>query len=136
MMWNPMALSLNPKPETLNPDWDDVDYASTVAPETDDELSDDEVSKSGGGDSSPATSHPVGALVAGGPCYAHKITTTSSTTSEIPGGKTEDFDDKCKEDQKPKGVFYIDFAGSDSLLKDAEYASYPDLQMFPSVRCS
>ena len=28
---------------------------------------------------------------------------------------------------------YIDFAGSDSLLKDAEYAAYPDLQMYPAV---
>ena len=27
----------------------------------------------------------------------------------------------------------VDFAGSDSLLKDAEYDAYPDLQMYPTV---
>ena len=27
----------------------------------------------------------------------------------------------------------VDFAASDSLLKDEEYETYPDLQMYPSV---
>ncbi|GBG32804.1 Metabotropic glutamate receptor-like protein B [Hondaea fermentalgiana] len=31
------------------------------------------------------------------------------------------------------GAEYIDFAGSDSLLTEAEYDEYPDLQMYPAV---
>ena len=27
----------------------------------------------------------------------------------------------------------VDYAGSDSLLKETEYQQYPDLQMFPSL---
>ena len=28
---------------------------------------------------------------------------------------------------------YIDYAGSDSLLKDVDYINHPDLQMFPTM---
>ena len=45
----------------------------------------------------------------------------------------QDFDVKCS-DTDTSGSPYIDFAGSDSLLKDSEYEAYPDLQMLPMVR--
>ena len=39
---------------------------------------------------------------------------------------------ECDEDDDTHPIL-VDFAGSDSLLKEANYAEYPDLQMYPTV---
>ena len=35
--------------------------------------------------------------------------------------------------ETPKIYYPIEYAGSDSLLKDADYAAHPDLQMLPTM---
>jgi len=53
-------------------------------------------------------------------------------------GYWDECDTRCTPDPE-NGSFdeadpiYVDFAGSDSLLKDAEFNAYPDIQMYPAV---
>ena len=46
--------------------------------------------------------------------------------------QVKDWASTCKDGDEiePK---VVDWAGSDSLLKDDEYSEYPDLQMYPTV---
>lgn len=40
--------------------------------------------------------------------------------------------DECKESDIPS-PYFVDFAGSDSLVNEATYEAYPDIQMYPAV---
>ena len=43
------------------------------------------------------------------------------------------FTDEAATSGDSTNPFFVDFAGSDSLLKDIEYINYPDIQLYPAV---
>ena len=63
-----------------------------------------------------------------------KTVTVSYTSTGSGKGKCriQDWATTCK-DSDTISPHTVDFAGSDSLLKDDEYAAFPDLQMYPTV---
>lgn len=66
------------------------------------------------------------------------VVTYQSTGSGKGKCRIMSYRDKCDNPFEGTGddtirPIFVDWAGSDSLLKDAEYAAYPDLQMYPAV---
>ncbi|KAK3281948.1 hypothetical protein CYMTET_10291, partial [Cymbomonas tetramitiformis] len=68
--------------------------------------------------------------------FAYRFVVNDSSVSYLSTGsgkgkcRIKSPEDECSDTLEPQ---QIDYAGSDSLLTDAEYEQYPDLQMYPVV---